>query len=175
MPASSRDDFKQTVKDEVSRRAGNKCSNPDCRKVTTGPTSTPSGIISIGVACHIKAASPGGPRYDNLQSSEERASPENAIWLCADCARLIDSDVAQYPPEKLQAWKKRQEEWVRASIGRSDQEPITEVAGNHIARGSGNITALDIEGSAIIRPGTRSLAEGEGNVTATRIGPRGKR
>ncbi|MDP2857398.1 MAG: hypothetical protein Q8P50_05395 [Bacillota bacterium] len=52
---------------------------------------------------------------------------------------------------------------------------VVEVAGEHIATGKGNVTGLDIQGPAIIKPGTRSVAEGEGNITATRIGyPRRK-
>jgi hypothetical protein len=47
---------------------------------------------------------------------------------------------------------------------------FTDVSGEHSARGVRDVTALDIQGSAIIRPGTRSTAEGSGRVTGTRIG-----
>jgi len=47
---------------------------------------------------------------------------------------------------------------------------ITEISGEHTAAGVGEITALHIEGSAIIKPGTKSTAYGFGKVTGTKIG-----
>jgi ribosomal protein L37AE/L43A len=47
---------------------------------------------NIGVAAHISGAAPGGPRYDASMSSEARKSINNGIWLCANCARLVDGD-----------------------------------------------------------------------------------
>ena len=34
----------------------------------------PNKIINIGVAAHICAAAPGGPRYDSAMTEEERKS-----------------------------------------------------------------------------------------------------
>jgi hypothetical protein len=53
-------------------------------------------VIDVGVAAHITAASPGGPRFDPNLSDKERASATNGIWLCQNCAKLIDNDVAQF-------------------------------------------------------------------------------
>lgn len=125
--------------------------------------------VSIGVAAHICAASPGGPRYDPDQTAEERSSQENGIWLCQDHAHVIDVDPETHSAAKLSLWKREHEEGIRAKIARHGSD-VVEVAGEHRARGRGNVTALDIEDPAIIRPGTRSVAEGEGNITATRIG-----
>jgi hypothetical protein len=74
-----RDDFPAGVKEELAKRGGYLCSNPGCRQTTSGPQSTPSGTVNIGVAAHITAASPGGPRYDSSLSSEQRASAENGL------------------------------------------------------------------------------------------------
>lgn len=87
-----RDDFNQKTKDILFRRAGARCSNPNCRKPTSGPHTDADKTVNIGVAAHITAAEKGGPRYDHYMSSEERKSIENGIWLCQDCAKLIDSD-----------------------------------------------------------------------------------
>ena len=87
-----RDDFLSQAKDTLARRVGLHCSNPDCGKRTSGPAEDPSETVSIGVAAHITAASSGGPRYDANLAESERRSINNGIWLCADCARLIDSD-----------------------------------------------------------------------------------
>ena len=50
------------------------------------------------------------------------------------------------------------------------EHDLTIVDGEHIAKGKGNITGLEINKPVIIRPGTKASAEGEGNVTGTKIG-----
>ena len=52
----------------------------------------------------------------------------------------------------------------------SKMAPPTIVDGSHNAEGVGNVIGLDIQGPAIIKPGTKSTAKGFGNITATRIG-----
>ena len=47
---------------------------------------------------------------------------------------------------------------------------LTTVDGSHSAEGVGNVTGLDIQGPVFIKPGTKSIAKGIGNITATRIG-----
>lgn len=89
-----RDDFPSGTKDILARRVGMKCSN--CNKATSGPQANPSKALNIGVAAHITAAAPGGPRYDPSLSALERSGIENGIWLCQDCAKLIDNDVRRY-------------------------------------------------------------------------------
>jgi Zn-finger protein len=81
------------------------CSNPNCRKLTSGPRSDPNKSVRIGVAAHITAASPGGPRYDKSLSQRERSSAANGIWLCQNCAKLVDNDAVQYTVELLRSWK----------------------------------------------------------------------
>ena len=58
-----RDDFKADVKDLLAKRVGMRCSNPNCRRPTSGPQDAPEKALNIGVAAHIAAASKGGPRY----------------------------------------------------------------------------------------------------------------
>ena len=86
------------------------CSNPDHGVVTSGPHDDPTRATNIGVAAHITAASPGGPRYDPAMSEGGRSSAENGIWLCQNCAKLVDSDTTCYTVEVLQLWKHRAEE-----------------------------------------------------------------
>jgi len=100
-----RDDFNKQVIDALAKRVGVRCSNPGCRKLTTGPRNDSHQIINIGVAAHITAASPGGPRYNPSQTSEERKSTENGIWLCQNCAKLVDNDPDRYTVEILNYWK----------------------------------------------------------------------
>ena len=41
---------------------------------------------------------------------EERKSPENGIWLCQSCSKLIDTDTSRYPKALLQSWKQLAEQ-----------------------------------------------------------------
>lgn len=102
----ARDDFLFQVKDVLAKRVGHRCSNPACRKSTSGPQADPAKAINLGVAAHLTAASPGGPRYDTTLTPEARSAESNGVWLCQNCAKLIDSDIARYPLEVLLAWKK---------------------------------------------------------------------
>jgi hypothetical protein len=100
-----RDDFPNPVKVLIAKRVGYRCSNPDCRMITIGPQVDPMNSMNIGVAAHITAASPGGPRYDKSLTSEQRSDSSNGIWLCQKCAKLVDSDSTRYTTKKLLKWK----------------------------------------------------------------------
>lgn len=58
----TRDDFTTSTKEVIARRVGYHCSL--CSRGTVGPNEDPARANNIGVAAHITAASPGGPRYD---------------------------------------------------------------------------------------------------------------
>lgn len=107
---NARDDFSLETKRLLANRAGMKCSNPKCQKVTCCASTDPNGVTNIGVAVHICAAAKNGPRYDETMSLEERKSSENGIWLCQSCAKMIDSDSVRYPKEVLQVWKQLAEQ-----------------------------------------------------------------
>lgn len=113
----SRDDFTTKTKDILAKRVGFVCSK--CRSPTSGPHDDPQKATSIGVAAHIHAASAGGPRYLKTMSSEQRASIENGIWLCASCSVLIDKDPDHYPPSTLRDWKRQAERSARDALERS--------------------------------------------------------
>jgi hypothetical protein len=115
----ARDDFTKPIKDTLARRVGFLCSNPDCRVLTCGPHTELHKAVSLGVAAHITAASPGGPRYDLNITSKERSSIENAIWLCQNCAKLIDSDVNAYALSKIFCWKVTSESAALRSLNTS--------------------------------------------------------
>ena len=95
------------------------CSNPECRTSTSGPQEHPTKAVSVGVAAHITAASPGGPRYDSRLSPEERSGHENGIWLCQNCAKLIDNDPARFTVDVLRKWKNRAEAEAKDRLGKT--------------------------------------------------------
>jgi hypothetical protein len=114
-----RDDFPEDVKRAVAARVGYRCSRPGCRALTTGPQVDPSKALNVGVAAHITAASPGGPRYDPTLTSEERRHANNAIWLCQNCGKLADNDQARFTEGELRRWKEAAEAEALALIGKA--------------------------------------------------------
>jgi hypothetical protein len=113
---SNRDEFRKSDADILAKRVGGRCSNPGCRKSTTGPKDDPSRAVNIGVAAHITAAALGGPRFDPSLSSDERKSVENGVWLCQNCAKLVDNDPSRYTVATLRSWKNRAEENARLEL-----------------------------------------------------------
>ena len=114
--SNNRDDFSISTKALLANRVGLRCSNPNCRKLTCGANDDLSKITNIGVAAHICAAAKGGPRYNESMSAEERKAPDNGIWLCQNCAKLIDSDTKRYTIELLRAWKQIAEEYAMTEV-----------------------------------------------------------
>ncbi len=116
-------DFSEQTRRALALRTGLRCSRPECGALTSGPQDDPTKAVNVGVAAHITAASVGGPRFDPQLTLEERASAGNGIWLCQNCAKLIDSDVARFTIEVLQRWKIDREAQARRDVGRSLNEP----------------------------------------------------
>ncbi len=114
-----RDDFAEQVKRTLAARVGNLCSNPDCQALTSGPQDDPTKVLNVGVAAHISAASVGGPRYNPSLTPEQRCHLNNGIWLCQNCAKLIDDDLLQFTEELLRAWKTVAEYRARNAIGKT--------------------------------------------------------
>ena len=98
-------DFSDATRKLLADRVGHRCSNPGCRRPTVGPHSDENKKMSCGEAAHIRAASPGGKRYDPDMSDQERVSASNGLWLCSTCHTLVDSDASLYTVEELQHWK----------------------------------------------------------------------
>jgi hypothetical protein len=101
----NRDDFTKRTVDILGKRVGFLCSNPTCRKFPIGPHEEADKATIIGIAAHITAASPDGPRFDSELTDEQRSHIDNGIWLCCNCATLIDKDFTKYPVVELHKWK----------------------------------------------------------------------
>jgi hypothetical protein len=100
-----RDDFSEEVKRTLAARVGNRCSNPSCRALTSGPQDNTTRALNVGVAAHITAASEGGARYNPDLVNQDRRHADNGIWLCQTCGKLVDNDPVQFPTDLLRAWK----------------------------------------------------------------------
>lgn len=107
----TRDDFDEKIKETARRRVNGICSNPSCKNQTQGPSVKDSNKVQyIGVVSHICAASERGPRYNPDQTSEERKSINNAIFLCSTCSVMVDKNKgADYPESILKNWKEQSE------------------------------------------------------------------
>ena len=97
----------------MAERNGFRCSFPQCDKPTIGPAESAGDSVSTGVACHIYSAAGGGPRGQGNLSPDQLADIENALWLCANHARIIDAKGGtDYPPERLFSFKTAHESLV---------------------------------------------------------------
>lgn len=115
----TRDDFSEVMKRQLATRVNHRCSNPTCRAPTSGPQVNPSKAVNVGVAAHVTAAAPGGPRYDPALTAGQRTDFANAIWLCQNCAKAVDNDPARFTAAILSEWKSIAEEEALQFVGKS--------------------------------------------------------
>ena len=105
-------DFSRKTVDTIAKRAAFKCSNPDCRVSTIGPNSDPEQSTVIGEAAHICGARPNSKRYEASMTDTARAEITNAIWLCRNCHKLIDTDEVRFSSFVLFAWREQHEKYI---------------------------------------------------------------
>lgn len=102
----SRVEFRKPVQRIIASRSGFRCSFPNCGRSTIGPAINENEFSNIGVASHIYAASPNGPRGNGGLSKEEIGSPNNGIWLCQTHSKMIDNNNGvDYPAQLLLSYK----------------------------------------------------------------------
>jgi len=118
-------DFMQKTKDTLAKRAGQTCSNPECRRPTSGAHSDDDKAVNLGEAAHIRAARKGQARYDSNMTDKQRSHISNGIWLCKECARKIDLDEKQYTVDLLHSWKNAHEDYI--AEGKQSATPAREV------------------------------------------------
>jgi hypothetical protein len=149
-----RDDFSEATKRIVAARVAYRCSHPECRAATAGPRLDAAKALSAGVAAHITAASKLGPRFDATLSVEQRKSIENAIWLCQNCAKLVDNDPERFAVAVLREWKTVAEQTALLEVGKTASPDGTD---------AGEILALlkkfqpDIAAEFLFRQGYEAL------------------
>jgi hypothetical protein len=94
------------------------------------------------VAAHITAAWAGGPRYDPDLLPEERTNPSNGIWLCQNCAKLIDNDIVRFGIELLLKWKYTQ---LAPGVHRSTKSADGRVATEAVRPNGNNLEEEEIK------------------------------
>ena len=156
-------DFAEDTKQTLARRAGQVCSNPECRTPTSGPHSDETKALNLGEAAHIRGARVGAGRHDPHMTDQQRSHISNGIWLCRECARKIDLDEAKYTADILARWKETHESWMAAgkpaSVGR---EVIVRDGGTgSIISNEGTGVAVDIRHDGR-GPAERIIVEGSG-------------
>ncbi len=104
---AGRQQFDEDVARTVAASTNDRCCNPYCKTLTSGPTHDRSKSLNVGVVLPISGMTPGECRYDPTLSDTERRDEDNAIWLCYTCARQVNSNVARYPAALLCAWKRK--------------------------------------------------------------------
>lgn len=112
---------KKTLR-ELYLLSGNQCANPKCVTVLINANGT-----LVAEVCHIRAESPGGPRFDGNLTEDERRSPENLILLCGTCHKLIDAEPENYSVTHLTNWKKSREKRFSAVGDTLQQRYVEEV------------------------------------------------
>lgn len=96
-------------------RSGNRCANPECRKILVINSTKSDRESLVAQMAHIKGEKPGAPRYDSSMSDKQRNSYENLILLCNVCHKMIDDQYNTFTVEKLYEMKQNHEKWVLES------------------------------------------------------------
>jgi hypothetical protein len=55
---------------------------------------------------------------------EERANIANGVWLCQNCAKLVDNDQARFTAKVLHAWKAAAEEAALDQVGKTSPQRV---------------------------------------------------
>ncbi len=107
-------DFTKKVVTTLGERAHFLCSNPNCRRMTTGPHSNQDKSLRSGEAAHIYSVNSKIARHNDNLTDEQVKDIKNGVWLCRDCHKQVDHDEITFPAGLLIQWKKTHEAFVKA-------------------------------------------------------------
>jgi hypothetical protein len=103
-------------------RASARCSDPNCRRVLTFRPDEVADPSLIGEVCHIRAKSPGGPRYDEHYPEEFRETYDNLLLMCRIHHKIVDDHPEIFSIEKLRAIKAEHEGWVDSQLSENEKD-----------------------------------------------------
>lgn len=93
-------------------KSGNHCAM--CHRLLVDGKS--NGSACLGENAHIYGEKEGAARYDSTLKAEFVNSYENLIFLCSACHTKVDTEVDDFPPEKLIEMKNKHEKWVISKL-----------------------------------------------------------
>lgn len=101
-------------KDErlLHTKSGNRCAI--CKTILVD-ANNPSAAC-IGENAHIYGEKPEAARYNSAKDEAFVNSEQNLIFLCCNCHKKIDTDVASYSADKLFILKTEHEQWVTQKL-----------------------------------------------------------
>ncbi len=111
-----------TPRPEVLRElyllSGNQCAMTGCNNVIIDDKGT-----VIGQVCHIEAAMPNGPRFNEKQTNDQRRALSNLVLICANHHLQIDSKKheADWPLPRVKRLKAEHEAKFKAIPGSLEQ------------------------------------------------------
>jgi hypothetical protein len=167
LATAMRDDFPASVQRTLAQRVAFRCSNPACEVATSGPHGEHDRSVNIGVAAHITAASPNGPRFKAQLTAEQRCAADNGIWLCQNCAKLVDNDVPTHSLQLLRMWKTRAEDKARHELG---DRPARSAGINAAVVIQGN-GAIQISGTNAVNLGPNAISINAGVTSSKEFNP----
>jgi len=136
---------KATIKVSEQRKlhakSGNRCAL--CKTILVEVEDHP--VACIGENAHIYGEKPDAARYDSAQSDDFVNSESNLIFLCCNCHKRVDTEVATYSPEELFDKKAQHEAWVVRTL---EEESAAysyaeiEVLASYLMQNNGSISAL---------------------------------
>jgi hypothetical protein len=98
-------------------RSGNRCAI--CKIFLTHDSSSVTASFTLGEQAHIVGDKPGSARSESQLTSEQRDSYHNLILLCPTHHAEIDSNISDWPVERLHQVKSEHELWVSEKLDES--------------------------------------------------------
>lgn len=99
-------------------KSGNRCAI--CKTILVDPNNPAAACV--GENAHIYGEKPNAARYDATKDEAFVNSESNLIFLCCNCHKKIDTDVASYSANCLFELKNKHEQWVVKML---EQESIS--------------------------------------------------
>jgi hypothetical protein len=128
--------------------SGNRCAFPGCN------VDIVQGKAIAGNICHIKAAQPGGPRYDPEQTSAERHDYANLILLCPTHHSVVDNDLEAYTVDRLSKMKADHERRATAVSEEQAEKAARLLLDQSVTsvNQAGGVTAHTVHQTIIVQP-----------------------
>ncbi len=139
--------------------SNNRCAFPNCTN-----TIVDRNILTVtGKVCHIKAKSELGPRWDKLQTDEERHGFQNLILLCGKHHDIVDdkSQEKKFTVEILTGFKKKHEQTDKNELSQDDAKLARRLIDSYL-----QIEVDQSQTMAKSPGGIQAQATGEGGIAA---------